>query len=414
MKFFRILSQTLFYVFLVFSVFTFAMILYLNETISEQYKIKKGDTLSINTFVPVTAVYDGARLSQASNSKRVGDTFSVDLKVFGLIPFSSVNVEVVDEMYVAVLGNPFGMKIYTEGVLVIDMTPVATESGNLNPAADAGIKKGDYIVSVDGAKVYTNEDLAAIVGNSAGRKMHFEILRNETTLHISFSALKSTEDGDYRIGLWIRDSSAGIGTLTFYSPVAGIVCGLGHGICDEDTGALLTLNSGELVSAEIVAVTKGGIGSPGELKGKFTNDTLANIELNSGSGVFGKLSGKIDLSNLTEIALKQEVKDGNAQILCTVDGGTPKLYKCTIKKRSANYLSSTQNLVVTVTDKALLEKTGGIVQGMSGSPIIQNGKLIGAVTHVLVDDPASGYGIFAENMLNIAEDLHSLSSNAVS
>ena len=183
------------------------------------------------------------------------------------------------------------------------------------------------------------------------------------------------------------------------------MCGLGHGICDEDTDELLELNSGEIVTAEIIGIEKGESGSPGQLKGKFTYKTLGAIDLNEENGVYSFLEGDINLSNLTEVALKQEVEDGDAQILCTVDGTTPELYSCEIKKRSSSYLSPTQNILITVTDKDLLEKTGGIVQGMSGSPIIQNGKLVGTVTHVLIDDPTSGYGIFAENMLSTISEM---------
>ena len=176
----------------------------------------------------------------------------------------------------------------------------------------------------------------------------------------------------------MRDSSAGIGTLTFYSPLTNVVCGLGHGICDTDTGEILELMSGELVEASIVNIVKGADGSPGELKGKFSYNIISDITLNSESGVYGKLSGSLGDATLTEIALKQEVKSGEAQILCTVDGNTPKLYSCEISLRTSNFRQPTQNLIVKITDKALLNKTGGIVQGMSGSPILQNGKLVGS------------------------------------
>lgn len=403
MKFMRVLSKTLFFTFLALDTAVFGIIAYLDYTVSKEYKIKKGDALSFNTVVPITAEYEGARLSQTTKTDTIGEEFDVELKAFGVIPFSTANVEVVDEMHVAVLGTPFGMKLYTEGVLVIELTSVDTANGTVNPAEKAGIKKGDYIVSVDGRKIYSNEDLSAAVAKSEGRKMKFEISRDGKKIFVSFAAEISRETGDYKIGLWIRDSSAGIGTLTFYSPATGVVCGLGHGVCDEDTGTLLELNSGELVSAEIISVSRGSSGSPGQLKGKFKYDTIGSIDMNDQSGVYSFLKGKINLSNLTEVALKQEIKDGEAQILCTVDGAEPELFSCRVKKRGSAYLSATQNLVVTVTDKRLLELTGGIVQGMSGSPILQNGKIIGAVTHVLIDDPTSGYGIFVENMLKEAE-----------
>ena len=403
MKFLRVLIKSVFFIILALDIAAFSMIAYLDITVSEEYKIKKGDALTIESAVPITAEYEGTRFSQSGKTNNIGEEFKVDLKAFGIIPFSTVSVEVVDELQVAVLGTPFGMKLYTEGVLVIDLTDVETEKGNINPAKEAGIKKGDYIVSVDGRRISTNEELCAAVESSAGNEMKFEIKRNGNTKIIRFCAAFSKETESYKIGLWVRDSSAGIGTLTFYSPATGVVCGLGHGVCDEDTDKLLELDSGELVTAEIISVEKGGSGSPGQLKGKFTYGSVGAIDLNNENGVYSLLKGKLNLSNLTEIALKQEVKDGEAQLLCTVSGNSPKLYSCRIKKRSSAYLSATQNLIVTVTDDGLLNLTGGIVQGMSGSPIIQNGKLIGAVTHVLIDDPTSGYGIFAENMLTTAQ-----------
>lgn len=408
LKFARILTKSLFYIFLALDIVIFSMIAYLDMTVTDDYKIKKGDPLTFDTAVPITAVYEGTKLSASEKSDSIGEEFNVDLKAFGIIPFSTVSVEVVDELQVAVLGTPFGMKLYTEGVLVIDMTDVETENGNVNPAKEAGILKGDYIVSVDDRKIGTNEELSAAVEASAGNEMEFEIKRNGKTKVIRFCAALSKETNSYKIGLWVRDSSAGIGTLTFYSPVTGVVCGLGHGVCDEDTEELLELDSGELVTAEIISVEKGSSGNPGQLKGKFTYSTIGAIDLNSECGIFSLLQGRLNLSNLTEIALKQEVRDGEAQLLCTVNGESPKLFSCSIKKKNAAYLSPTKNLIVTVTDKELLNLTGGIVQGMSGSPILQNGKLVGAVTHVLIDDPTSGYGIFAENMLKTAQGVEEL------
>ena len=405
MKFARNLTKWVFFIILTLDIAVFSMIAYLNVTVSNNYKIKKGDPLTFDAFVPITAVYEGSKLSGSEKTDSISDEFKVELKAFGMIPFSTVSVEVVDELNVAVLGTPFGMKLYTEGVLVIDMTDVKTENGNVNPAKDAGIEIGDYIVSVDGRKISTNEELGAAVEASAGNEMKLEIKRGGKTKIIRFCAVLSKETNSYKVGLWVRDSSAGIGTLTFYSPATGVVCGLGHGVCDEDTEELLKLDSGELVTAEIISVEKGSSGSPGQLKGKFTYGSIGAIDLNSECGVFSLLKGRLNLSNLTEIALKQEVKDGDAQLLCTVNGETPKLFSCSIKKKNSAYLSPTKNLIVTVTDKELLNLTGGIVQGMSGSPILQNGKLVGAVTHVLIDDPTSGYGIFAENMLKTAQSV---------
>lgn len=407
MTFFRKLSRVVFFTALIFDIAVFGFIFYLKNDVSTSYKINKGECLNISSKIPVTAVYNGAKMSRSVYEHKVGDTFSVDLKMFGLIPFSNTEVEVVDEMYVAVLGNPFGMKIYTDGVLVIELSDVETENGIKNPAKDADIRVGDYVKSVNGKSITCNEDLSAVVMSSNGDSMKFEIIRDDKTVFCNVKAVKDKESGVYRAGIWVRDSSAGIGTLTFYSPQSDVVCGLGHGICDGDTSTLLSLQSGQLVNAQIVSVTKGDSGSPGELNGRLSFDNIADISLNADNGVYGLLKGNIGISTLTEVALKQEITDGNAQILCTVDGTTPKLYSCTVKKRNSAYLSKTQNLIVTVTDKELLDLTGGIVQGMSGSPILQNGRLIGAITHVLVDDPTTGYAIFAENMLETAQSVAS-------
>ena len=403
LKILRIFFKCVFILALLLDTAVFGAVIYLNGSISDNYKIKKGDGLTFNTAVPITAEYEGLKLSQTGKTEKIGEEFDVKLKAFGIIPFTTVNVEVVDELHVSVLGTPFGMKLYTDGVLVIDITTVETVSGSISPGEDAGVKKGDYILSADGKQVLTNEELSAAVAASGGNRIKLVIKRGGAQKTVYVTPALSKETNSYRIGLWVRDSSAGIGTLTFYSPATGVVCGLGHGVCDEDTGDLLELKNGEIVSAEIVSVEKGSSGSPGQLKGRFTYGTIGKIDCNSEKGVYSVLKGKLGFSRLTETALKQEVKDGDAQILCTVDGREPQLYSCRIKKRSSAYLSATQNMTVTVTDPELLKLTGGIVQGMSGSPILQNGKLIGAVTHVLIDDPTTGYAIFAENMLKEAE-----------
>ncbi len=408
MKFVRFITKTFFFILTFICIFIFSTVIYLNNNLSSDFKIKRGESLNISSFVPVTAIYNGVKLSQISNTKTIGEELTVDLKAFGIIPISKVSVEVVDELHVAVLGSPFGMKIYTEGVLVTDMTDVATKSGNINPAKKAGIKKGDYIVAVNGNKVFTNEELVRIVENSNGEKLKFQVSRNNRTIFFNFSAVKSTETDTYKIGIWVKDSSAGVGTLTFYSPTNNVICGLGHGICESDTGELIKLNSGEIVTAQILSIEKGTTGSPGKLTGKLNYKTLGDIFLNNEIGVYSILKGNLSFEKLMEIALKQEIKDGKAEILTTLDNNGPKAYSCKIEIRNSNYHSKTQNLLVTITDKELLKKTGGIVQGMSGSPILKDGKLVGAITHVLVDDPTRGYGIFAENMLETARSVEQL------
>ena len=403
LKLARIFSKCFFYICVILITAVFGSIMYLENNISESFKIKRGETLSINSYIPVKAEFEGLSLTEKGINQEVGEEFDVELKILGVVPFKSVSVEVVDELHVAVLGTPFGMKIYTEGVLVIKITEVVTDSGTVKPASDAGMREGDYIISANGKKISSNEDLSAVVEESQGEEIDFVIKRNAKRKTISFKAVKCKETDTYKIGIWIRDSSAGIGTLTFFSPANNLLCGLGHGICDEDTGKVLEINSGEIVNAQIISTKKGKVGSPGQLNGKFGLKTIGEIVYNCSGGVYSSPIGKINSDNLLEIALKQEIQNGKAQIYCTIEGDTPKLYDCEITVRSSAYMSKTQNMLVTITDSELLSKTGGIVQGMSGSPIIQNGKLIGALTHVLVDDPTKGYGIFAENMLETAQ-----------
>lgn len=394
MNFMKIASKTLFCLLSVVCIAVFGAIIYLDGRLSDSYRISEGESLKIDSSLPISISYSSA----ADEDKQ---SFDASVKVFGVIPARNITVDVIDDRYVAVLGTPFGIKIYTEGVLVVGFSEIRTAGGTYAPAKDAGIKEGDFIVSLNGVNVYTNEEVMAVIKNSMGETITAKTVRNGVERTVRFKAVKD-DDGYYRAGMWVKDSSAGIGTLTFYSPSANVVSGLGHGIADSDTGTLLTLSRGEFVTAKIVSIVKGSSGSPGELKGKFTNRTISTFETNCDKGVYGISKCDIDTSNLMKIAMKQEVKNGAAHILTTVEGDEPQYYTCNIKIKS---MGDTQNLLVEVTDERLLALTGGIVQGMSGSPIIQNGKLIGAVTHVLVDDSRCGYGIFAETMLETAQSV---------
>ena len=302
-KLFKILSAVM----LVLCSFVFVSVYYLSNSVDDVYKINRGQELQIDSFVPVTAVYNGAKMSQSNDNYLVGESYKVDLKIFGVIPFSTVDVEVVDDNYVAVLGNPFGMKIYTDGVLVIESTDIATQNGSVNPAVQAGIRLGDYIKSVNGQKITCNEELSQAVLESNGEKLNFEVVRDGKTFNTTVTPVLDSASSLYRIGIWVRDSSAGVGTLTFYSPSNDVVCGLGHGVCDTDTNELLTIESGELVKAEIIDVEKGSAGSPGSLKGKLSYDTIADISLNCECGIYGvvknhRFSAKILLPPLRAIS----------------------------------------------------------------------------------------------------------------
>ena len=375
---------------------------YLNFTLPTTYNTVKNQSLEIGSNLPVEAVFVGYEESLTNTVKASQKGYSVNLKAFGLFPIKKASVSVINDTDILLGGTPFGIKIYTNGVIVVGIDSVSTQSGKVTPAKSAGLEKGDVIISINGENVYSNEDVANLVEKSNGCDIKMLIKKGEKTKNITIKPALCYQSGKYKTGIWVRDSSAGIGTLTFYSPSQNIMCGLGHGICDVDTGELLPLYSGELVKAEILSVEKGSAGSPGELIGKFEGTCLGELLVNNETGVYAKCNAQYKTENLIKMALKQEVKVGKAKIYTTVDGQQPQFYDCEIENISHNN-SVTKNMVIKITDKTLLSKTGGIVQGMSGSPIIQNGKLVGAVTHVFLDDPTSGYAIFAENMLKTAQ-----------
>ncbi len=405
MKKFKILIRTLAVALTVLSVAVFGGIIYADSTLSKNYFLVEGKQLKVNCQVPITVDFESAAPSQKTLSQTGNSDYSVNFKLLGLFPVSDATVSVIDETSVKVLGTPFGVKVYTDGVLVVGIGDVDGENGDVNPAEKAGIKVGDTILSVDGKRVASNEDVYDVVSNSEGKTLKVIIKRDNKTKSVNIQPVFSKTAGIYRIGVWVRDSTAGIGTLTFYSPATDMVCGLGHGICDSDTEKLMSVSSGELVKANIVSVVKGAVGAPGELKGQLKNGQIARLLLNSETGVYGECTCDYDKKGLITLAMKQEIENGPAYIYTTVEGEAPQKYTCEVEVRKSHESSETHNMVITVTDNRLINKTGGIVQGMSGSPIIQNGKLIGAVTHVFINDAKKGYAIFAENMLETAQSV---------
>lgn len=381
----------------------FSSVYVMDRVLPDKYMVVEGQEFSINSVIPVEVDFSQIKQSgRALGQSASGGEYSANLKLLGLVPIKSVTAEIVDELYVEPLGEPFGVKIYTSGVIVVGFSKVDADSGEISPAEAAGIKEGDNIISVGGYEVNSNSRVAEIIENSGGNPVTIKLIRGDKTIYLDLTPALSAGEGKYKAGLWVRDSSAGIGTLTFYSPSLNMLAGLGHGICDSDTDELLPLNTGEIVDAEIFGLEKGVSGAPGELKGRFTGEVLGNLLINGETGVYGAANVAGISDNLIRIAMKQEVKTGAAVLYCTIDGETPKAYKCEIEKVHFNDDNLTQNMIIKVTDPELIAKTGGIVQGMSGSPIIQDGKLIGAITHVFIGEPTRGYGIFAETMYNTA------------
>ncbi len=406
MKSLRIITKTITMILALVCAGIFSLIGIAEHRLSEDYFVVEGKQLSVDCQIPITTHYNGTEESRLSLVDSVAKSdYSVNFRLFGLFPVSKANITVIDDMSVKLLGEPFGIKIYTDGVLVVNMSDVDAAGGNVNPAMRAGIRIGDTIKSINGVAMRSNEDVSRIVEASDGTPMTFIIERENIVKTVTVTPEFSKSAGAYRIGLWVRDSTAGIGTLTFYSPATDIVCGLGHGVCDDDTGQMMSISSGELVGAEIVSFEKGAVGAPGELKGRLNNKLIGNLVLNCECGVYAEKACEYNNSDLISIAPKQDIKEGEAFIYTTINENGPAYYSCNIKINSDHAGEMTQNMIITITDKRLIEKTGGIVQGMSGSPIVQDGKLIGAVTHVFVNNPKKGYGIFAENMLKTAQGI---------
>ena len=300
-------------------------------------------------------------------------------------------------------GFPIGIKLYCDGVVVVDTQNVETSGAVLNPAQKAGILKGDIIKSIDGVKVTTNSEVSKIIEDSNGKELKMQILRNGEIKNVVFSSVYSTVSGGYKAGLWIRDSSAGIGTVTFYTQ-DGEFASLGHAVCDVDTGELLPISTGETTDAKITGCYKGKSGAAGELCGILESKSTGKIMVNKSIGIYGVFNEVDTTKTLYPLCRKNEVKMGAAQIVTTVEEGKQEAFNIEIER--IDYISGeNKNLVIKVTDENLIGKTGGIIQGMSGSPIIQNGKLVGAVTHVFLNDPTGGYGIFAETMFEVADGL---------
>ncbi len=375
-----------------------ALALYVSNSLPDKFYVAQGESLTIhspfdihseaeNTFLPAEA-YTAA-----------GNTYSMNLRMIGGISVKQVQVQVVDRKSVIPCGVPFGIKMFTDGVIVVGMSDVDTSGGLLNPAKQCGIQIGDIVTSINGQEISSNEQIGALVQASRGRELEVSIQRRDESFTARLAPVLSVIDGQFKAGIWVRDSSAGIGTMTYYDPSTGRYGGLGHAVCDVDTQMVMPLCSGEIVRASISGINPGHSGEPGELRGLFLESgAMGTLEINDETGVFGTLYNRVAYHDPVEMAHAYEVERGDATILCTLTGENPEEFSITIDKINAASENDTKNMVISITDPRLLSMAGGIVQGMSGSPILQNGKLVGAITHVFVNDPTRGYAIFAENM----------------
>lgn len=337
-----------------------------------------------------------------------GDT-DVQVKLFGILPLKSVHVSVVPDIKVIPGGQSIGVKIKSAGIMVVGYNLVKDQQRSLSPAEAANIKIGDVITKIDGRKVQSLEQAAALI-NKAGkekRELEVTVLRSKAETTLRVTPMWDKETSSYRIGLYIRDAAAGVGTLTFYAPQQHVFGALGHVISDMDTGQPISVREGQMVHSSVTSIDKGISGQPGEKHGIMLDEEriMGSITKNSDFGVFGKMNKFPDNAYMKEpmpIALAEQVKEGPAKILTVVEGQKVEEYSIEIVNVIRQKYPATKSMVIKITDRRLIEKTGGIIQGMSGSPIIQDGKVVGAVTHVFVNDPTQGYGVFIEWMLNEA------------
>ncbi len=361
----------------------------LNDQANPSMKVSLGNPLKLSTL-------------QSGEAK-------LRMKLFGQIPLKTVKVNVIPELKVIPGGQTIGVKVKSAGILVVGHHQVITEAEKVSPGEQAGIQAGDLITHINGVKLKDISDVANIAADAGKSKRPLKITykRGEKEFNTSLSPAFDKQDGAWRLGLYIRDSAAGVGTLTFYAPNQGVYGALGHIITDMNTQTPIVVGSGQILQSSVSSISKSESGEPGEKRAHFLKEgkILGNIERNTHFGIFGKMSQNPEHSVFQKpvpVAFAEEVKEGPAEILTVVEGQRVERFKVEIVHVSKQNVPETKGLVLRITDPRLVEKTGGIVQGMSGSPILQNGKLIGAVTHVFVNDPRSGYGCFIEWMLQDA------------
>ena len=369
------------------------------------YIMMQGETFQIPMVLGLSLQENNsyATLQTASslNKTKVNEVGKIDLNLslFQLFTVKNIQVNVIPKTTVVPVGAAIGMKLYTDGVLVVGMSEIEGKK----PYENSGIQEGDRIIQINQNDIDNIEDLMQVVNECNGQEITVKYVREEETITTSMTPVKNG-DNQYKLGLWVRDAAAGVGTMTFYEPSTKMFATLGHGIFDIDTSELIKIENGELVTTNILSISKGEKGKPGEIRGTIESGyTIGEISKNTNFGVFGMLTKpsyfSITEENAMEVCLREEIQTGKAQIICELENGKREYYDIEIQKIFLNNNQDNKSMLIKVTDERLLEKTGGIIQGMSGAPIIQNGKFVGAVTHVLVNDPTMGYGVFADIML---------------
>lgn len=401
MKFKKSIIFVLIAVFAVFSAYMTVEFL----KIPDKFIVMEGEKAQYGRFFSAhikDASDEGILKNGVYTGKNDGKSFDADIKMMGILDVKRAEVEVVKNKKLIACGNAIGVKLYTDGVLVADLTEFEQkDGGNVSPARGAGLKPGDFITYAGGEKITDVKGLKVQTEKHKNKKMKIKFLRNSKERETEIEPKQEKNGGVWRLGFWAKDSTAGIGTLTYFDPETNTFGALGHGISGGDGANVLSVKNGSVVRANIIDVKKGVSGSPGELQGVFAggNSKIGTIGKNIKYGIFGTADKENIRGEEYFVGTADKITEGKAYILSNISGDTTEKYEIEILKVMRYNENSTKGMVIKVTDKRLLEKTGGIVQGMSGSPIIQNDLLIGAVTHVFVNDPTKGYGIFMETMV---------------
>lgn len=377
------------------------------DSIPDSIILLQGEKLDIKTIFGLKIEYSKESIEASSNLKEdiSSNTGKTDLNLkLGNISVKEITVNVIPNKVVIPGGETIGLKLYTNGVLVVGMSEIeGIDNEKYKPYENSGIEEGDMIVKIDNKAITCTADLIEEVNNSFGHNLEISYIR-EGNIYNTNIIPTQTDSNEYKLGLWVRDAAAGVGTVTFYEPETGMFAALGHGILDVDTEKIINISSGEVVTSNIISITKGQKGKPGEIRGSIENGkTIGTVYNNTEFGIFGKLNNTsmnmINNAKELQILPRTEVETGKAKIICTIENNKQEEYDIEIEKIYKNNNEDNKSMIIKVTDERLIEKTGGIIQGMSGSPIIQNGKLVGAVTHVMVNDPTVGYGVFADMMI---------------
>lgn len=393
---------------LVFFLFVAYVYILSIDTIPNKMTLFEGENMNFKTIFGIQLKPKEEPAIETASSSGYKQNYEVSL--FDNIKLKNVDVNIIPKTKVIPVGSIAGVKLYTNGVLVVGMSEIeGKDNKKYKPYENTGISEGDTIIKIDDMQINSTDDLVNSVNKSNGQNIKINYIHNEESKECSITPIETSKK-EYKIGLWVRDSAAGVGTVTFYEPETKTFGALGHGITDIDTNELINIASGEFITTKILNIAKGESGNPGKIQGTIDNQTkIGTISKNTKFGIYGKVDNlstlQLDKNNEMEVALREEVEPGKAYILCSLDNSTPQKYEIEIEKvfRDNNY--DNKSMQIKVTDLRLIEKTGGIIQGMSGSPIIQNNKFVGAVTHVLVNNPQEGYGVFADIMLKKAKEI---------